>query len=389
MTNNNNAAEPKVKFSVSSQVVMPVPNQENDLVDTIPAGLYQIAEMPFGGPIYLKPTELFSLPPKLYGDTASNSNRIMNTHLNRRTSTGILLVGEKGSGKSLLAKHLSLDAISRGWPVIQVTSAWHGDKFVAFLENIKQDCVLLFDEFEKIYDAETQQHMLSLFDGLTTTKKMFILTCNDKHKIDTNMVNRPGRIYYNIEFGGLSPEFIEEYCKDKLNDPSQVIIDELVGISYLFQAFSFDMLQACVEEKNRYPDETFDLMLNKLNVRPDIYDNYTRYNYRIVEEDSGIDVNFLDVRKARYVDGNPLKHRSIYIYGSYVVMKPELFEKTFKTPAGKKKIEKSEIYMELYLEKRDLVRFDKATGEFVYSKNGFTVYFKREDQKQFSTRMDF
>lgn len=378
-----------IKFNVSSQSVIPVPMHDNDLETAIPAGVYQVAEMPFGGPIFLKPSEPFCLPTKLYGDTVETSKRIMNTHLTRKTSTGILLVGEKGSGKSLLAKHLALDAISRGWPVIMITSAWTGDKFVAFLENIKQDCVLLFDEFEKIYDSDAQEQMLSLFDGLTTTKKMFILTCNDKHKIDTNMINRPGRIYYNIQFGGLTPEFIEDYAKDNLDEPSQVVVDELVGISYLFQAFSFDMLQACVEEKNRYPHESFDEMLSKLNVRPDVYDSYTRYLYRVVEDKTGIELLQVDSRRKNYIDGNPLKHRHINIYAEFIAMKADEHEKLSKTPAGKKKIASLSNYIEIYLEKRDLVKVDKRTGEFVYSKDGYTVYFKKEDEKNFSTRMDF
>lgn len=378
-----------VKFNVSSQSVVPVPSQDKDLVMAIPAGVYQVAEMPFGGPIYLKPSESFSLPTKLYGDTSRVSERIMNTHLTRKTSTGILLVGEKGSGKSLLAKHLSVDAINRGWPVIMITSPWTGDKFVAFLESIKQDCVLLFDEFEKIYDSDAQEQMLSLFDGLTTTKKMFILTCNDKHKIDTNMINRPGRIYYNIQFGGLTPEFIEDYAKDNLNEPSQVVIDELVGISYLFQAFSFDMLQACVEEKNRYPNETFDEILGILNVRPDVYDSYTRYYYRIVDDSTGLQLYNVDKNRKNYIDGSPLKLRLISIYENFTCLKPEEIERLDKSPSGKKKIEKETKYLEFYIEKRDLVKVEKKTGEFVYSKDGYTFYFKKEDDKNFSTRMDF
>lgn len=384
------------KFSVSSQMVMPVQQTTEDLADFIPAGVYQVAEMPFGGPIYLKPSDNFVMPKKLYGETVKMSERIMQTHLSRTTSTGILLVGEKGSGKSLLAKHLAVSAIAKGWPIITITAPWHGDKFVAFLESIKQDCVVLFDEFEKVYDSETQERMLSLFDGLSNTKKMFILTCNDKHKIDQNMINRPGRIYYNISFGGLSPEFIEEYCADNLNDASQKTIDEIVGISYLFGAFSFDMLQALVEERNRYPNEELDDVLRLLNVRPDIFESYVKYFYRVFHKDSGEQIVFVgpsssyrNKRNSFSIDGNPLKHRSISIYAEYYDLPASEIEKLQKSARGQKKLTESQDYLDLYLEKKDLKSFDKATQEFIYEKDGFVVKFKKETQEESYSRLAF
>lgn len=384
------------KFSVSSQMVMPVQQTTEDLADFIPAGVYQVAEMPFGGPIYLKPSDNFVMPKKLYGETVKMSERIMQTHLSRTTSTGILLVGEKGSGKSLLAKHLAVSAIAKGWPIITITAPWHGDKFVAFLESIKQDCVVLFDEFEKVYDSETQERMLSLFDGLSNTKKMFILTCNDKHKIDQNMINRPGRIYYNISFGGLSPEFIEEYCLDNLNDASQKTIDEIVGISYLFGAFSFDMLQALVEERNRYPNEELDDVLRMLNVRPDIFESYVKYFYRVFHKDSGEQIVFVGAsssyrnkRNSFSIDGNPLKHRSIGIYAEYYDLPASEIEKLQKSARGQKKLTESQEYLDLYLEKKDLKSFDKATQEFIYEKDGFVVKFKKETQEESYSRLAF
>lgn len=384
------------KFSVSSQMVMPVQQTTEDLVDLIPAGVYQVAEMPFGGPIYLKPSDNFVMPKKLYGETVKMSERIMQTHLSRTTSTGILLVGEKGSGKSLLAKHLAVSAIAKGWPIITITAPWHGDKFVAFLESIKQDCVVLFDEFEKVYDSETQERMLSLFDGLSNTKKMFILTCNDKHKIDQNMINRPGRIYYNISFGGLSPEFIEEYCVDNLNDASQKTIDEIVGISYLFGAFSFDMLQALVEERNRYPNEELDDVIRLLNVRPDIFESYVKYFYRVFHKDSGEQIVFVgpsssyrNKRNSFSIDGNPLKHRSIIIYAEYYDLPASEIEKLQKSARGQKKLAESQEYLDFYLEKKDLKSFDKATQEFIYEKDGFVVKFKKETQEESYSRLAF
>ena len=384
------------KFSVSAQMVLPVQQNQSDLSDVVPAGVYQVAEMPFGGPIYLKPADSFVLPERIYGDTKALSERIMKTYLSRNSSTGILLVGEKGSGKSLLAKHLSCSANEMGWPVITITSPWHGDKFISFLESIKQDCIVLFDEFEKVYDQETQERMLSLFDGITTTKKMFILTCNNKHKIDENMINRPGRIYYNIEFRGLSADFIEEYCTDNLKVYSRKVVDEILGISNLFSAFSFDMLQAIVEERNRFPDDEIDQILNVINVRPDLFDAYTNYSYRVFLTETATELFFVDDEE-REINGNPLKQSRIQIYGSYTELTKEEWKAKQKLRKAKNKDvadsedledleDDEENYMNIYLTKADFEKFNKDTDELIYKKGRFMFKFKKvERNKSYSS----
>ena len=75
------------------------------------------------------------------------------------------------------------------------------------------------DEFEKTYTKEGKNYqakILTLFDGVYSSKKLFLLTCNDKSKMDSHMLNRPGRLYYLLEFHGLDQAFIREYCEDNL-----------------------------------------------------------------------------------------------------------------------------------------------------------------------------
>ena len=57
-----------------------------------------------------------------------------------------------------------------------------------------------------------QDAMLTLLDGVYPAKMLFLLTTNDKYKVSNHMRNRPGRIYYVIDFEGLSSDFIRE-CK--------------------------------------------------------------------------------------------------------------------------------------------------------------------------------
>lgn len=215
---------------------------------------------------FLEMTDSFPEPGKVYGDTLKNAERILNTFLARTPSTGVLLTGEKGSGKTLLAKQLGIDCHKIGIPVLLVNTPFCGDTFNKFIQDIEQPCMVLFDEFEKIYDSEAQPMMLTLLDGVYPSQKLFVLTCNDKWRIDQHMRNRPGRIFYMLEFNGLDVNFIREYCEDKLDEKSH--IDSVCTLSALFDKFNFDMLKALVEEMNRYKETPQDAM-RMLNSKPE------------------------------------------------------------------------------------------------------------------------
>lgn len=301
MENVTEMKKPAVKFMQTAGEVFFVEDRSGELHDKIPNGNFVVCAKPFTGELYLKAADPFVMPSKLYGDTVKESEKILNTFRTRDKSTGVLLVGDKGSGKSLLAKHI---AHTGNMPVILVTSPLAGDTFMRFLDSIKQDCVVLFDEFEKVYDSETQQQMLTLFDGVFVSKKLFLLTCNKKELIDENMINRPGRIYYNMSFGGLAESFIKEYCQDKMNEYDEVFADEIVKVSRKFKAFTFDMLAAVVEEKNRYNEDLEDMMV-MLNVSPDSYVLPDRYNLKFyLANPDGSLSNIYTYEKSHVFHGN-------------------------------------------------------------------------------------
>jgi hypothetical protein len=242
------------------------PDEALDIQSVLPIGNYTVNFNQMGGYFFLEMTDAFKQVPKLYGDTTKNASRILKTYLDRKSSTGVMLNGEKGSGKTLLAKTLSIEAGRMGIPTIIINNPWTGDGFNKFLQDIAQPTVILFDEFEKVYDNEAQEQALTLLDGVFPSRKLFVITCNDKWRVNEHMRNRPGRIFYMLDFHGLTPEFIIEYCQDNLKNKQH--IDKLVEISSLYDKFNFDMLQATVEEMNRY-DETPQESLKMLNAKPE------------------------------------------------------------------------------------------------------------------------
>ena len=256
---------PQTHFIKNGNTYSIAPKGSLVIEDTLPPKTFALKVDQNRG-FYLEVVDDFRLPPKIYGNTIKLTDRILNTFSLRENSTGVLLVGEKGSGKTLLARSLSLSGANRDIPTIVINSAYTGDQFNSLIQSINQPCIVLFDEFEKVYDSEAQEKILTLLDGVFQSKKLFILTSNDKFKIDVNMRNRPGRVYYLLDFKGLDENFIREYCADNLKNLSH--LEELVKISSLFDTFNFDLLVAFVEELNRY-DESPTELLPILNAKPE------------------------------------------------------------------------------------------------------------------------
>jgi hypothetical protein len=251
-------------FFKSGNTYMVAPAEAVNITDHLPSGNYVVKFSDMQG-FYLEQSEPFTLPSKVYGKTNNHAERVINTFRDRDRNTGVLLVGEKGSGKTLLARKIAGDS---GLPVLIVNSPYTGDNFNSFLSSITQPCMVFFDEFEKIYDKEGQEKILTLLDGTYQSRKLFVVTSNDKWRIDTHMRNRPGRIFYLIEFAGLDEEFIREYCHDVLKPEYQNWTGKVVDISALFDEFNFDMLVAFVEEINRYGEAPRQL-LSLLNAKPE------------------------------------------------------------------------------------------------------------------------
>lgn len=263
----------------------PVRDTSTDLHPKLDSRTYLLSASMEG--LYLQETDNMKLPEKVYGRTPTQCQRILNTFKKRGSNTGVLLSGEKGSGKTLLAKAISIQALKDSIPTIIVSGPEDG--LNPFLQSITQPCVVIIDEFEKTFGNGSQQELLTLLDGVFQSQMLFLLTCNDRYKINDNMVNRPGRIFYALSYAGLDDSTIREYCQDHLN--RKELIPNILSISKVLGNFSFDQLKALVEEMNRY-NETVAEAMEMLNVRPD--SNYIE-TYNVVVKN--LDGEPMDSRK--------------------------------------------------------------------------------------------
>lgn len=269
------------------------PKRALDIQESLPIGTYTVGIDMMSGEYFLTHIEDFDIPTKLYGNTRDRAERILATFHSRDSGTGVMLTGEKGSGKTLLAKYLSVSGRRQGLSTIVINAPHCGEAFNSFVQQIDEPAIIIFDEFEKVYDREQQQSMLTLFDGVYSSKKLFIVTTNDQDRIDRHMQNRPGRIFYRYDYTNLDANFVREYAEDNLDNKDN--IPALVTMATVFDVFNFDILKAVVEEMNRYNETVKDVM-EHLNVRPSITSAYKSYTlaFHIKGKNGLPDVKFTD-----------------------------------------------------------------------------------------------
>ena len=252
----------QTKYAMGGTSVNVFKLNEDTILDKLPAQIYSIAFHPMLGFSLNIVKKTLETPEKIYGKTISRADKCIKTYQTRSASTGILMTGDKGTGKTLQMAVLANKVIKElNLPIIMVTEPHSGAQFTNFIQDIGE-CCLIFDEFGKMYksasrsiteadsEAPMQSSLLSLMDGVDKTKRMIILTENSEYDVNDFMLNRPSRIYYHFKYKKLEEESILGYCEDK--EVNKIITEDILELSRKSKLFSFDMLQSIVEEYLRF-----------------------------------------------------------------------------------------------------------------------------------------
>jgi len=332
-------------FSQNGKDFRPFDGDSTQIHKLLPGAVYMLVTRPFIGYV-LHRVDDFLFDGKVYGNIPTMSDKIINTFKDRPASTGVMLTGPKGTGKSMLAKLLGEKCVNLGIPVIIINNDFTEDaNYFPFLQSISQETMILFDEFEKTHNKDAQERILTLLDGTFPSKKLFVLTTNYIYRVDENMNNRPGRIYYSLAFESLEPKFITEYCEDHGIDEDRT--HKMVLLTKLFDTFTFDMLKAVVEEMKRY-DQTPAQAIEMLNVKPE---TSGRSEFEVSIMVDGVELN--EELFTSTVNLNPYNGHGHDIY----IISPK-----DNCPLG----EEEGSYNEVEISTETLQNYDAASDSFVY-----------------------
>lgn len=327
------------RFYTSGSTVRLIEYTEGALTDTLAPAIYSLRFNQMSGFYLKKICDKFSIP-KLYGKVTKRTAKIMHTYATRTANTGVLLSGDKGTGKSLQSMALSNASIDNGQPVILINEAYYGADFEELMNAIP-NAVLIFDEFGKVYKNDSdgndpQEKLLSFFDGQSSQKRLMIFTENATDIINSFMLNRPGRIFYHYKYTKLEADVIEEYLTE-LKVPADSIT-YIQNFATTVREFSFDSLKAIAEEVLRYPDEEITELIEELNITGATEIALEVLVHSIVDiknrkyssvNDAGLPIKFgkyHDLRVSVLVDGEgheEMKAKAQAAMDSYLVENPE------------------------------------------------------------------
>lgn len=233
--------------------------------DQLPPKTYRVDYDPETRIFSLLEAHDFEIPEtKIYGQHLDKVKKVLNSMDKMNRNLGVILSGDKGIGKSLFSKCLGLKARKKGIPVILVNE--YHDGIANFLEEIEQTVMILFDEYDKTFDEKKhncQAEMLSLFDGVSAGKKLFVITCNEIQSLSQYLINRPGRFHYHFRFLYPTADEIRDYMEDKLDKQYYDEIENVIAFSVRMN-LNYDCLRSIAFELNN--GLKFQEAINDLNI---------------------------------------------------------------------------------------------------------------------------
>ena len=232
--------------------------------EQLPAKTYRVAFNDQEGFSLVETHDLEMTETKVYGQHLEKVDKVLNALDKMKRNLGVILSGDKGIGKSLFSKMLGIKAKESGIPVILVDEYIPG--IANFLDDIEQTVMVLFDEYDKTFDEKKyncQAEMLSLFDGMSAGKKLFVITCNKIDELSSFLLNRPGRFHYHFRFLYPTADEIRDYMEDKLDKQYYDEIENVIAFSVRMN-LNYDCLRSIAFELNN--GLKFQQAINDLNI---------------------------------------------------------------------------------------------------------------------------
>lgn len=219
--------------------------------------------------VYLEENAPLVMPKDLYtpAEDIKFINKVLNRFNNEKTqgTTGVILAGLKGTGKTVMAKNI---AMRSNLPIITLDKNFPPREIISLMNKIKDERVcIIIDEIDKIKDRAYDDHfLLQLFDGVSTCGNNLILaTCNNINDVNDYLLDRCSRVRYYKEFGELTPSMIQSILNEKL-DNKDILNTVADFVSMNFGLASFDNVSSFAEEINNNPEETLEDLFKDMNI---------------------------------------------------------------------------------------------------------------------------
>lgn len=207
-------------------------------VDKLPAMVYTPV-MSEEGPRLIKGRLSYEVPENPLGDHTAIRDLIISDYNTTKSPVGVILVGLKGSGKTMLSEDLCNMVLESGRPVLNVTSPLPGG-ILSTMIDLLGPCAVLFDEFGKVYDdSEKRNSVLTLFSDSEKRNILFIVTANSEREFVDAMLNRPGRFKYRVNYDGIKEKTVMDTLSSKDHSPELI---EYLRLYSTYHPISFDML---------------------------------------------------------------------------------------------------------------------------------------------------